>query len=104
MWFLRVLGIWSLLAAMVALTIDGTKSLANQGPWVMTALGDTWYGLSSASLNMFQAAVERNVSTWLWDPVIVSVLQTPTWLFFTILGLLLYWIGRQRGARDVYSN
>jgi hypothetical protein len=104
MWLLRVLGIWSLLAAMVALTIDGTKSLAGQGRWAMTSLGETWYRLDSASLNTAQAAIERHVAPWLWDPVILSVLQLPTWLFFTGLGLLLYWLGRRRRHRNVYSN
>ena len=104
MWFLRVLGIWSLLAAMVALTIDGTKSLAGQGQWVMSSLGETWYRLDSAGLNTTQAAVERYVSPYFWDPMIQSVLQVPTWLFFSVLGLLLYWIGRRRRSRNVYSN
>lgn len=104
MWLLRVLGIWSLLAAMVALTIDGTKSLASQGQWVVTALGEHWYRISSASLNTAQAAIERYVHPAIWDPLILSVLQVPTWIFFTGLGLLLYWLGRRRSQRNVYSN
>ncbi len=104
MWFVRVLGIWSLLAAMVALTIDGTKSLAGQGHVVFTTLGEHWFRINAASLNTFQAAVERHVYPVLWDPLIVSVLQVPSWIFFTGLGLLLYWIGRHRRRRDVFIN
>lgn len=104
MWFLRVLGIWSLLAAMVALTVDGTRSLAGQGQFIVTALGEHWFKLHSASLNTFQAAVERHVHPVLWDPLILNVLQIPTWIFFTVLGLLLYWIGRRKKPREIYTN
>jgi hypothetical protein len=104
MWLLRVLGIWSLLAAMVALTVDGTKSLAGQGAFVFTPLGEQWFKLHAASLNTFQAAVERHVASWLWDPVIVAILQIPSWIFFAVLGLTLYWLGRKRGQREIFSN
>ncbi|MDH3579528.1 MAG: hypothetical protein OEM91_02740 [Hyphomicrobiales bacterium] len=104
MWFLRVLGIWSLLAAMVALTVDGTRSLAGQGQFIVTKLGEHWFKLHSASLNTFQASVERHVHPVLWDPVIINVLQIPTWIFFTVLGLLLYWIGRRKKPREIYTN
>lgn len=105
MMMLRVLGVWSLLAAMVALTVDGTQSLASsEGQWIVTPLGEHWFKLHAPSLNISQAAIERNVAPWLWDPVIVSLLQVPTWAFFGILGLLLYWLGRRRKQLDVFEN
>lgn len=104
MWLMRILGIWSLLVAMVALTIDATKSLAGQEKWIVTPLGEYWFKLSSASLNASQAAIQRHVHPYLWDPIILNILQTPAWVFFTILGLLFYWIGRRRTHKNVYSN
>lgn len=105
MMILRTLGVWSLLVAMVALTIDGTQSLASgEGQWIITPLGEHWFKLHAASLNMAQAAVERHVVPWLWDPVILSVLQVPTWVFFGVLGLMLYWLGQRRRSLDVYEN
>lgn len=104
MWILRVLGIWSLLAAMVTLTIDGTKSLASEGPWVFTTLSAQWSSLHPASLDSTQAAIEHNVHPSLWDPVALAVLQMPAWIFFAALGILLYWLGRRRRHRSVYSN
>lgn len=102
---LRVLGVWSLLAAMVALTVDGTQSLAtSDGQWIVTPLGEHWFKLNAASLSISQAAIERHVAPWLWDPVILSLLQIPTWVFFGVLGLLLYWIGRRRKQLDVFQN
>lgn len=105
MLILRVLGVWSLLVAMVALTIDGTQSLASgEGQWIVTPLGEHWYKLNAASLSLAQAAVERHVVPWLWDPVVLSILQVPTWVFFGALGLLLYWMGQRRRGVDVYEN
>ena len=105
MMILRVLGVWSLLVAMVALTIDGTKSLAaGQGQWIVTPLGEHWFKLNAASLNTLQAAIERHVWPWLWDPVMVSLLLIPTWVFFGVIGLMLYWFGRRRRRLNVFEN
>lgn len=99
----RVLGVWLLLAAAVTLIIDGTNSIAS-GTWVATRLGQHWYNLHPPSLNASQAGVERYVHPVLWDPVIISILQTPSWIILAILGVLLYWIGRRRLRREVFSN
>ena len=105
MMMLRVLGVWSLILAMVILTIDATKSLASsEGQWIATPLGEHWYKLDAASLNAAQAAIERYVSPTLWDPVILSFLQVPSWIVFGVLGLALYWLGRRRRRIDVYDN
>ncbi len=101
---LRTIGIWLLLVAMIALTVDGTQSLASTEGWVTTPLGEHWYKLHVASLNSSQAAVERYVHPYLWDPILITVLQTPTWIFFGVLGLLFYWLGRRRRRLEVFSN
>ena len=103
MLFLRILGVCSLLTAMVALTIDGTKSLASgEGQWIATPLGEHWFNLHASSLNAVQAGIERNVHPLLWDPVIISLLQVPSWIVFGVLGLALYWYGRRRRHLNVY--
>ena len=105
MLIVRVLGVWSLVLAMVVLTIDGTKSLAlGDERWYMTPLGEHWFNLDAPSLNLSQALIERYVHPFLWEPLIVSLLQVPTWMFFGLLGLVLYRIGRKRRGLDVYDN
>ncbi len=101
---LRTIGIWLLLVAMIALTVDGTQSLASTEGWVMTPLGEHWFNLHAPSLNTSQAAVERYVHPYLWDPILVTILMTPTWIFFGVLGLLFYWLGRRRRRLEVFSN
>eukprot|EP00873_Tetraselmis_striata_P026105 jgi/Tetstr1/446369/TSEL_033911.t1 len=53
--------------ALVALVIDGTKTIAASA-WVATPLGQYWFDFAPASLNTAQAAVQRHVSPFLWDP------------------------------------
>ena len=37
-------------------------------------------------------------------PGIISLLQVPTWILFSVLGLIFYWLGRRRRQLDVYEN
>lgn len=103
MWLLRVLGIWSLLAAMVALTIDGTKTIAGEGVLVITRLGEQWQQLNRASWQATKDALS-GIHPFLWDVLSASLLQMPTWLVFGALGLFLYWLGRRRPRLNIYSN
>lgn len=89
--FLRIIGGWFLLAAVIALVYDGTKTLGSgDGEIVMTPLGQHWFNIHAASLNISQAAIERHVAPWLWDPVITSILTTPAWVHDPGFCLLLY--------------
>jgi len=99
----RILGTWFLLAGVVALVIDITRTLAAD-TLVMTRLGEHWFQFHSASLNASQAGVQRYVHPAVWDPVILSLLQTPTWVVAMALGILLILIGRRRRRLDVFSN
>lgn len=103
--FLRIIGGWFLLAAVIALVYDGTKTLGSgDGEIVMTPLGQHWFNIHAASLNISQAAIERHVAPWLWDPVITSILTTPAWVVFTILGFAFYFMGRRRKKIDIFAN
>jgi hypothetical protein len=101
---LRILGVWLLLLAMVAAVIDATKSLAGGGAWVVTPMGEQWQALNAESLAATKAWIETNAGALLWDPVIASILQAPTWVVFGILGVLLYWLGQKRKPVEVFIN
>ena len=92
---LRFAGLWILAAAFVWLIIDGTKSIAGNTIFV-TKLGKTWYEISPNSLLLLQPAIERHVSQWLWNPVVQTVLEQPTWLVLGVLGSLLILLGRKK--------
>ena len=50
--------------------------------------------LSPSTLNLVQAATERYVSPWLWDPVLVSILFVPVFVLLGVIGFLLMLVAR----------
>lgn len=104
MLLLRLIGVWLMLLAVVALVYDGTRILANNGAIVFTSLGEHWYSVHPASLNVSQAAIERHVAPFLWDPVITTILLLPAWIVVGGLGALFYLLGYRRKKLDVFTN
>lgn len=95
-----MLGLWTCALALLALVLDGIRSIA-ANTIVMTSLGATWFELDSASLNLAQAVVQRNLHPLLWDPVIQWVLTLPAWLVAAVIGLLFLYIGRKRRPKVI---
>ena len=100
---LRSLGWWILAAGFVFFVYDGTKSIAGDHLF-FTKLSDVWNALSATSLLRLRPAVEQQVGQWLWDPVIVSVLDAPAWLVFATLGAVLMLLGRKRKPLIGYAR
>ncbi|WP_282605935.1 hypothetical protein [Pelagibius sp. Alg239-R121] len=70
----------------------------------LAPLGEVWFKLHSASLNMLQAGIERRIAPEVWDSVVAPALQWPTVLFFAVPGVLLLllsrdWRGHKRRFR-----
>jgi hypothetical protein len=91
---LRFIGLWILAVAFVALIRDGTKTIAGSAV-ATTRLRDDWYSLSPATLERFQSMTERLVD-WLWNPVMRTVLEQPSWVVLGIVGCVLVLVGRKR--------
>jgi hypothetical protein len=96
----RLFGLLLIAAALVAGIADATRSIASSS-LVMTPLGKTWYDIDAGSLNLSQAVIERHVWPPLWDPVMITVLQQPTWLVLLVLGALFLLLGAKRRAREI---
>jgi len=94
----RILGYLLALAGFGFLVVDGARSIA-AGELALTPLGKTWYDLDPGSLNLIQAVVERYTWPALWDPVILTILQWPTFAIALVLGLVFVLIGRPRRRR-----
>jgi hypothetical protein len=99
----RFVGFLILAGGFIALVYDGTKSIAGRS-LVYTPLGQLWNNVHSTSLQLLQPAIERHVSPWLWDPVVLDVLTAPAWLVFGILGAILMLIGRKKKPLIGYSR
>ena len=57
-------------------------------------VGEVWYLLDKNSLQLAQPAIERHISTQIWDPYIVTVLNWPLALVLLGLGAVLILLSR----------
>lgn len=92
---LRTLGLLSLAAAFVFLVYDGTKSIAANA-LVFTKVSEIWVLVSATSLQQLQPLIEQNAPAWAWDPVAVTLLNSPACVVFAVVGAVLVLLGRQR--------
>ena len=91
----RLIGYLLALAGLGFLIVDGARSIA-AGELILTKFGQSWFDLDSASLNGAQALVQRYLHPYIWDPIIQTVLQWPTFAVALGLSLLFVVIGRPR--------
>lgn len=58
-------------------------------PGLIVSAYDLWYTLSPSSLIIFEIRVERMLGFWVWDPVLVTIMELPAWLIFGTPGVIL---------------
>ncbi len=63
---------------------------------IITPLGADWYQLSSDTLNLTQAVIQRNVHPYIWDPVVQWILLQPTCSESLVLSLSFYMIASRK--------
>jgi hypothetical protein len=91
----RFLGWLLILAALLAGGYDAFQWHYHDQHHV-TAAGELWYDLSSSTLNLFQAGVQRHVSPALWDVVVRPVLLWPALAVLGVPGILFLILFRRR--------
>lgn len=91
---LRFIGFWLLAGGVVALVVDGTRSIAASQVQFISALS-AWSSLSASSLEKTKAALS-GLSPAAWRDVAVPVLDLPLFALLCVLGLGLMAIGRKR--------
>ncbi len=94
----RIIG-WLLVA--IALLFAGATAVASlaAGEYMSMALGEFWFRLDAASLNLAQAGIQRHVHPSLWDPVAITVLRLPGWAVTGVPGVALVVLFRRRVKR-----
>lgn len=95
MLFGRVIG-WLLLLAAAALLAHDIVAWRQGGEFAPLVLGQLWFSIDRASLNLVQAVIQRYVAAWLWDPVIETALLAWAFAVFAAAGALLLWLCRRR--------
>jgi len=61
---------------------------------------DLWYTFWPESLLIFEIRVERYLATWVWDPLLYSMLQLPGWVILGLPGMALVILGRWKRGSD----
>ncbi|MCT4655467.1 MAG: hypothetical protein N4A65_06635 [Cohaesibacter sp.] len=97
---LTLAGLWTCALALLALVLDGVRSIAADAV-IIKSLGETWFQLDNASLNLAQAVIQRNLHPLIWDPAMQWLLTLPAWLIAGLVGLLLIFLGRKRRPKVV---
>ncbi len=94
----RVVG-WLLIVLAVATAGHEVISSLDAGAYDWLAFGALWAKIDIANLNLVQAVVQRYISVWLWDGVIVNLLRLPAWAVLSVPGILMVLGFRVREGR-----
>ncbi|MXU65443.1 hypothetical protein [Oceanomicrobium pacificus] len=85
--------------ALVRTTFDWQATVSQGDAFRFSDIGETWFALHPSSLQMFQPAVERYISVWLWESVLQPVLLWPLAPVLAVLGLIFWWLARRKRRR-----
>ena len=96
--FSRLLAYIALSLAIIAAVLDAARSVG-ASHLVMTSLHDSWQSLSPGTLALVDNYVRSRVYTFLWDPLMLWVFATPTFIVFAVFALALYALGYRRDHR-----
>jgi hypothetical protein len=90
----RALG-WLLLAMAVAAIVHDGLAWWTEGSFHLLGLGDLWSHLDVRSLSDTQNAVQRHLSSALWNWLVRPILLIPALPAFLALGFLFLWLGNR---------
>lgn len=97
---IRGAALFSLALALITAVLDLTRTIADT-ELTYTSMGVSWSKFSIGTLEKSQAFVTQYLHPFVWDPIIVYILQAPTWLVFSLIWLLLTLITRTRGRKQI---
>lgn len=97
----RILGFLALLFIGLAVLVIGYEAYlwAESGRYRMLTLGELWYRVDAAGLNLAQALVQRYLSPGAWDVVVVPLLLRVAWPTFMLSGLVVLTLAYLRRRR-----
>jgi ABC-type amino acid transport system permease subunit len=99
---LRFVGLLSIALGFIFLVYDGTKSIADQRLYISRVM-DAWAIMSEGSLAQLQPTLQKMLPG-LWDPVALTLLDTPVALVLAIVGALLLLLGRKKKPLIGYAR
>jgi hypothetical protein len=91
----RIIG-WILFLAGLSVLLRDAIAWFNTKVWMPIALGQLWYDLDRSSLNLTQAVIQRYVSPFLWDRIIIQILRCWTFAVLVGVGAVILLLARKR--------
>jgi hypothetical protein len=88
---------WALAAVSLITLACELNAYSETGAYRAIPLGELWFNVHVASLNLIQAVVQRYLHPFLWDPIITTVLQWPAWSLLGAPAAMLVAIAPNRG-------
>lgn len=85
---------WLFLAIALGILVYELTLWHDSGRHRLLTLGEMWFRLDPAGLNLAQAVVQRHISPALWDTAIVGFLLRPAWPSFALSGGILLLLPR----------
>lgn len=90
---LRLAGFLLVAAGFVSLVVDGARAIADDR-LAFTHLGPVLARMMPSYYQRIEPLAVEKVSPYLWDPVLVNLLEAPAFAAAVVLGALLLWLGR----------
>jgi len=100
---LRFIGLICLAAAFILVIYDGTKSIA-ANKLFLTSARTLWELINAGSLAKLKPLLEPYAGGILWDPLMVYILEVPSWSLLGGFGILLLLLGRRKKPLIGYAR
>ncbi len=101
---LRFLASLFALIAVVALVADATPALNGTGVFRAHSVIGYWTELAPASLVATRATIDAHAPSWVWNPMLLSVLGFPMSILFGSLAVVCGYLGRRREQLKIHVN
>lgn len=92
------------LVAVVALVTDATPAWNGTGPFEATSVVGHWKELAPVSLEAARKTVTQSTPPWVWETVVTSILNLPTFVLFGLLAIVCGYLGRHRHHLKIHIN
>lgn len=100
---LRFLAMLCLLVAAIALATDATRAYWTGGS-IATPLAKHVNDLAPKALTAAKLAVGGATHPLVWHTMLEPILALPAWVSFTILAMIVGWVGRRRRRINIFAN
>ena len=100
---LRFVGLLLLALGFIFLVYDGIRSISD-GSILITKTSYVWTVVNDASLQSFQAFIERRIGADVWQFGVAPLLQQPAAAVAGVLGIVLMVLGRKKRRLIGYAR